>query len=464
MRTAVVIILFLISRSGLAQDNNVLSFNEYLGYVKKYHPIAKQAELTIGLGQANLMKARGAFDPKIEADYDKKNFKGSEYYDKLNATFKVPTWFGLEFKAGFEQNEGVFLNPEANVPTDGLYNAGISLDAFGILINDRVATLKKAKLFREQTKADRDILVNEILFEASNAYLTWLRTYNETKIYESFLSNAETRFQGIKSSVLAGDKASIDSVEAKIVVQDRALNLEQAKVRYMKASLELSNFLWLNDNIPVELQPNVVPNTMIVDEIDETLSIEGAVFEQFEIEDHPKIRSLNFKLQRLEVERRLKVRNLLPKLDVEYNFLTESADRLNTFQTENYKGGITFRFPLFLRKERGDLKLAKFKIRDTDFEILSTELAIKNKTSAIYQEISSLERQNTLIVDMVSNYETMLRAEERKFSFGESSLFLINSRELKLIDMKLKQVGTMNKYFMAKVALFNSLAINPENL
>ena len=61
------------------QDTLVLGFNEYLGYVKKYHPIARQAQLTISIGQANLMKARGGFDPKVEVDYERKKFKGDEY-------------------------------------------------------------------------------------------------------------------------------------------------------------------------------------------------------------------------------------------------------------------------------------------------------------------------------------------------------------------------------------------------
>ena len=50
-------------------DSIQLNFREYLGYVKKYHPIAKQAEMVLTVGQANLMKARGGFDPKIAVDY-----------------------------------------------------------------------------------------------------------------------------------------------------------------------------------------------------------------------------------------------------------------------------------------------------------------------------------------------------------------------------------------------------------
>ncbi|GAA4271245.1 TolC family protein [Aquimarina gracilis] len=447
------------------QDTLVLNFKEYLGYVKKYHPIAKQAELNISVGQANLMKARGGFDPKMEVDYDRKKFKGSEYYDLLNATFKIPTWYGIEFKGGFEQNDGVFLNPQDTVPEDGLFNAGVSVSvARGLLINDRMATLRKAKFFREQTRADRDLLVNQILYDASLAYFDWLRAYSEKEIYSNFLENARVRFLGVKKSALAGDRATIDTVEAGITVQNRALSLEQAKVKLMKKSLELSNFLWLEDNVPIELKSNVIPDSNVEEVIDTTLEIMGRPLDSFTLEDHPKLRSLNFKIEGLEVDRKLKANKLLPQIDLEYNFLTETPETASTFNTAEYKAGVTFSFPLFLRKERGDLKLAKYKVQDAQFEFETTQLQIRNKVMAIYVELESFIDQNQLIEGIVMDYQTLLTAEERKFSFGESSLFLINSRERSLIDAKLKEIEVQNKFFTAKANLFNSLALNPESL
>jgi len=447
------------------QDLLILNFQEYLGFVKKHHPIAKQAELTISIGEANLLKSRGGFDPKIEVDYDRKDFKGLEYYDLLNATFKVPTWYGIELKANFEQNEGIFLNQERTVPEDGLYSAGISVPiAQGLLINERMAALKKARLFRDQTKADRDILVNEILYEASRAYFNWLKAYNEKEIYENFLSNAQVRLAGVKKSALAGDKAIIDTVEAKITVQNRQLSLEQAKVKLMKSSLELSNYLWIGNNIPVELQPNVIPDNDVDAAIDQTLEIPQRVISEMDLENHPKLRSLHYKIEGLEVDRKLKANKLLPKINVEYNFLTPSPDVASSFNNSDYKGGVTFQFPLFLRKERGEVKLAKYKIRDSQYEFASVQLQIENKVNAIYSELDSFKTQNELIINIVTDYVTLLKAEERKFSFGESSLFLINSRERKLIDAKLKQNKLQNKYFTAKANLFKNLALNPVNL
>ncbi|WP_299246844.1 TolC family protein [uncultured Aquimarina sp.] len=447
------------------EDTITLNFKEYLGFVKKHHPVAKQAELNISVGEANLLKSRGGFDPKIEVDYDRKKFKGDEYYDLLNATFKVPTWYGIELKANFEQNEGIFLNEERTVPDEGLYSAGVSIPiAQGLLINDRMASLKKARLFREQTKADRDLLVNEILYDASLAYFDWLEAFNEKEIYQNFLTNARIRFEGVKKSALAGDKAIIDTVEAKITVQNRQLSLEQAKVKLMKSTLDLSNYLWIGNNIPIELQPNVIPDNEVDEVIDQTLQIQQALFTDVDLVNHPKLRSLNYKIEGLEIDRRLKANKLLPKINLEYNFLTPSPEVASSFNTADYKGGVTFQFPLFLRKERGAVKLAKYKIQDSQYELASVQLQIENKVNAIYNELKSFKTQNSLIANIVNDYTTLLKAEERKFSFGESSLFLINSRESKLIDAELKNNKLQNKYFGTKAKLFKNLAVNPENL
>lgn len=443
-------------------DNTVLRFDEYLGYVKRYHPIVKQAELIVDEGQAKLMKARGGFDPKVEVDYDRKIFSGDEYYDKLNATFKIPTWYGIELKGTFEESDGVYLNPENNLPDKGLYSAGVSFSVGeGLWINQRMASLKQAKLFREQVKADRDILVNTILYEAALVYFNWLKAYNETLIYQDFLGNAQMRFKGVKQNVEAGEMAAIDSIEARIVVNDRKLNLEKSRVELMKAKLELSNFLWLNNNIPVELQDMVIPDVESELVIDTTLNIDALLLVTNNLDTHPKLKSLDYKYESLDIERRLKANQLLPTIDLQYNFLTTTPDIANSFNADNYKSGVNISVPLFLRKERGELKLAKVKLQDTDYERISTKLTLKNKIIAIQNELQSFELQNELTENVITDYEQLVSAEERRFFVGESSLFLVNSRESKLIDSKLKAVELQNKFFKTKALLFNNLVITP---
>lgn len=436
----------------------VLSLSEYLGYVKSFHPVVKQANLVINEGEAKLLKARGAFDPKLEVDMDRKEFKNTDYYDKLNAAFKIPTWYGVEFKAKYEENSGVFLNPESTVPEDGLYSVGVSVSlAQGLLTNRRMAMLKQARLFNKQVQADRQLMVNDILFDAAQTYFNWLKTYNDKQVYDSFLYNAQFRLEGIKKSYEAGEYPAIDTLEAGIIVQTRKLAYENARMTHVKASLELSTFLWLDDNTPVELQDNVVPDTDTEVSIDQALNTSGINVGILDLEDHPKLRSLGYKYEGLMVEKRLKANNLLPRVDLEYNLYSETPGYIDSYNTSNYMAGLNVNFPLFLRKERGDLKLAKAKVQSAEFEIAATRVSLRNKIDAISQEMESYLLQNAITEDMVRDYETLLRAEERKFFLGESFLFLINSRESKLIEARLKANEIENKYFNSKARLFNTL-------
>ncbi|WP_105014890.1 TolC family protein [Polaribacter porphyrae] len=458
-----ILVLFLLMFAKLnAQEKveSVMTLSEYLGYVKTYHPIVKQANLVINNSEAKLLKARGAFDPKIEVDFDKKQFKEKEYYNKLNGAFKIPTWYGLEFKANFENNDGLFLNPEANVPTDGLYAAGVSASLLkDLLINKRMASLKQAKFFVNQAKEDQQILVNEILYNASLSYFKWLKTYNDKLVYDDFLQNAVIRFDNTKRAFIEGDKPAIDTLEAGITLNNRKLNLEKARIKLVKSSLELSNFLWLNENTPVELQDNIIPDITTLDKVDTTFNIALFNNADFDIDNHPKIRSLEFKIKSLNIDKKLKMNNLLPRLDVQYNFLTQTPRQGNSLNVDNYKAGINFKLPIFLRKERGDLKLARIKLQDAKLENEATKVTIKNKVNAVQQELESFIVQNDYINTIVRDYGTLLKAEERKFFLGESSLFLVNYRESKLIETKLKAIELENKFFKSKANLFKAAVI-----
>ncbi|WP_445738190.1 TolC family protein [Mariniflexile sp.] len=460
MRLYILNIFLLFNAFVFAQDStSVISLAEYLGYVKTYHPIVKQANLIINESEAKLMKARGAFDPKLEVDYDRKKFKNTEYYDKLNASFKIPTWYGIELKGNFEENDGLYLNPESSIPDDGLYSVGISVAlAQGFLANKRMTMLKQGKLFVKQAKADRQLLVNSILYEATLTYFNWLKTYNDKRVYESFLENAQIRFNGIKKNYEVGEMAAIDTLEARIALNDRKLNLEKSRIKYVKSSLELSNYLWLNDNTPIEIKDHIIPNTTTFETIDETLNTSALNLENLDLGNHPKMQSLEYKFESLTLEKRLQSNNLLPKIDLQYNFLSQTPEVTQSFSTSAYKSGLNISFPLFLRKERADLKLAKLKLLDTEFEMKSTRITLKNKIDAITQELDSYILQNRYTNTIVEDYNTMLDAEERKFFLGESSLFLVNSRESKLIDAKLKAIEIENSFFNTKASLFNVLA------
>ncbi|MBP6040250.1 MAG: TolC family protein [Flavobacterium sp.] len=456
-------VLLLLGSFAWGQNQNLkeLNYNEFLGYVKKYHPLVKSAQLEINMAQANLMIARGGFDPKIEADFDQKQFKGKEYYSVFNSSFKIPTWYGIEVKAGFDNSEGIFVNPENTLPNQGLTSLGITVPVGqGLFINQRMADLRKAKIQMRLSQAERKLQAIEVLYNASLAYFNWKRNHSEVQLYANYLDNASVRYKGILTLIKNGDKPAIDSVEAGIVVKTRRWNLEEAKLKLAKSKLDLSNYLWLENTIPLELQDDILPENKLEQTIGETLKINKLITDTIAINNHPKINSLENKLAILEVERKLKANSLLPKMDVGYHYLSE-PNYWNDTNFNNYKIGVNFKFPLFLRKERGSLQLAKFKIQDTKLTLDLERIQLKNKITAQQTEIKSIEKQLQLISSIVSGNSQMLQSEERLFSLGESSIFLMNARENNLVSIQLTQLGLENRFLNSNAELFKIMA-NPD--
>ena len=448
------------TESQLPLNLKEMSYNEYLGFVKKYHPLVKNTNLEISKAQANLMMARGGFDPKLELDYNKKQFQGTEYYSILNSSFKIPTWYGIDIKAGFEENEGYYLNPQNTLPANGLTSLGISVPVGqGLFINQRMADLRKAKIQVKLSQAEQKLRAIAVLYDASIAYFNWKKNYEEKLLYEDYSINAQIRYKGIASLIREGDKPAVDSVEAGIVVKNRLLSLEDSMLKLTKARLELSNFLWLENNIPLELAEAIIPEQKLGQTIQETLNISDLINQDFSILNHPKIEALQSKIEMLTVEKKFKANMLLPKIDLGYSYLSQPNPTIPN-SNDNYKVGVDFYFPLFLRKERGSLKIAQFKIQETEFTRDLEKVQLSNKISAQKVEILSLSKQQKIINKLVADNATMLRSEERLFTLGESSLFLINTRENNLVSARLSEIALENRFYTSNSELYKIMA-NP---
>jgi outer membrane protein TolC len=134
---------------------------------------------------------------------------------------------------------------------------------------------------------------------------------------------------------------------------------------------------------------------------------------------------------------------------------------IDNYRFDDYKIGLEFYFPLFLRKERGSLKLAKYKLQENQFALALEKTQLSNKITAQKTEILSLVKQKKLAKDLVENNMTMLNSEERLFTFGESSLFLINTRENNLVSAKLAAIALENRFYISNSELFKIMA-NPD--
>ena len=115
--TSLVLCFLLFIFNNVEGQNKTLSLDETLNIIRKFHPVAKQADLLVSLANASLQSSRGAFDPAVYVSNDRKTFDGKNYYSYSNPEIKIPTWFGVDLKAGVENNIGDRMEPmQAKVP------------------------------------------------------------------------------------------------------------------------------------------------------------------------------------------------------------------------------------------------------------------------------------------------------------------------------------------------------------
>ncbi|NOT35804.1 MAG: TolC family protein [Saprospiraceae bacterium] len=392
--------------------------------------------------------------------FNQKQLEQQEYYNLFSGGLKIPTWYGVDFTAGYDQNRGINLNPENKTAGEGLIFAGVSIPVGqGLFVDKRRAAIKKADLYAKSTFAEQKLILNNLYYDATISYLQWVNYYNQMELYQNAVDLANERFLGVKQSFAGGDVPAIDTLEAFILAQVRSVNLNQAKLNYQNAKLELSNFLWFENNTPLEITDQVVPPSLNEISIQKIIAVDSlnSILQNLKLQ-HPKFQLYEFKLKQLDVERRWNVEQLKPNLNLKYNFLNEpiSGDVFGSFSTNNYTWGVDFGIPLFLRESRGRLNITKLNIQETELEIEVKWLELSNKIKSYYNELIALEQQINLLTNATENYFSMLEAEKRKFFMGESSIFLINSREavyvqaaIKLIELNVKYQSSLAEFRQA---------------
>ena len=446
MRTLLLLILF--AATARSQDlPPVLTEEEFLTLVATHHPLAVRAELQRDRARATLRMARGNFDPKLYGDFDQKFFKGTNYYRELEGGVKVPTWFGVELNAAYERNSGQFLSEDLTVPEAGLYAAGLTVSlGQGLFFDQRRAELQRAQIYQRATEAERQVLLNELLYDAGAAYWEWAGAQGAVGIYREAVVLAQTRYDAVVAGARLGDRPAIDTLEARIQVQNRQLSLESALLELANAQARLNALLWLDGVVPVELEDDTRPPVLSTVEVAPL----PPVATDF---TNPELTRTQLKIEQLEVDERLQRELLKPRLDVKYNaLLAGGVDLSENLSTSNYKWGVTFAQPLLLRKERGKLQLTQIKLSETQLELSDKSALLLAKVEQAQNEANITASQYALAGQNAQDYAQLLAGERELFRAGESFLFLVNSRETSYIDAQVKQVELLVKHRKARLA------------
>lgn len=440
-------------------DSVFISLDDFVGYLRAHHPLVKKYKLISASAKQELLATKGQLDPTISSQLNEKSFDGNTYYSIWENQLKIPTWFGPDVKLSYDANSGKYLNSSDLLPSSGLVGLGVSVPiGNGIVIDSRRNAIKQAKLFTKMAEAEQNKVMNKFLLGAIKDYWEWHFAFSELLQFNNAYKLVKERYLFTIERVKQGDAAPIDTVEISIQMQNILVNLNNAGIDYYNTGMILNTYLWKDETTPVELSSNMFPKR--IEPLEFRLlndSIQKAI--DWAQNNNPEIRKQQLKIDQIKVEQLFAKNNLLPKLNADLSMISSGSDFESGrfFTPTNYKLGGNLYVPIFLRKERGKLGSTKIKLLDASYELQQINRELQNTIKANLNECLVLWNQINVQKQIVNNSTKLRNAEKLNFDNGESSVFLINSREMSLLSNQIKYLEMVMKYQKAQAALYNTI-------
>ncbi|KQM50144.1 TolC family protein [Chryseobacterium sp. Leaf201] len=449
------ILVFFFFQYGFSQDSLRISAQEFISVVRNFHPLALKYRLQNKIAESEITRARGNFDPVLAGKLGEKNIDGTKYYEQKNIELGIPTWYGIDLTTSYNYLDGEKLNPSDT--RGGLYQFGITVPlAKNLLYDRRRAILDQAKFALKMTEAEQAVLTNDLLLEAENTYWEWVQSFEIYELQTKAVEINRNRLNFTRKTLEYGERPAIDTVEALSQLQSFELQQQEAYLNFVKNTQQLQMYLWNDNQEFYEISQLIFPSDRLTDH---------PAYSEFEFliqdienkrtDSHFSILYYNQKNNVLESERRLKWQSFLPKLDFTYNFFNKEnyrADYLPLFDN-NFQYGLKLEIPLFQREARAGYEIAKIKISQNRLDTRLKIREIDTKIETYKSEVLNYHTQINFSESNLLNYRKLLTAEETRYSNGESSLFLINTRENKVIDAQEKLISTRTKFLKS----FNKL-------
>ena len=448
------------------QSQDTLPFGEFRTAVLRFHPMLKKASLSAERGQANLLRAKGSFDPKLEASSASKFYNGKNYYSLQGAQIKYPTPFAMEIKGGYDLNDGTYLDPSLTTSNQGLLSLGLSMPLLqGLVMDERRAMRKMANAFVEYSELEQAVLTNELLLIAYDSYWLWWSSFEKKRMSDEILQFSLERMSNVRTRALLGQAATFDTVEARIQVGLRTQQYQEFSLNELKTRYFLSTMLWQGDSLTdagVYVNDGTIPaNPAEFQEIDGWLN--DNFLKQLDTLQwtNPELRQYDASLKMTSAELGWKREKIKPKLNLNYHFLNEpvGSKTATGFSTENYKWGMEFSFPLLAREARGDMRTTQIKLQEIGLSYQQKTQETKNKALTAYRSLFALQEQLNITTQNVEGYFVLLEGERIKFMNGESSLFMVNQREIQYAEARIKQIDLQQKKIKNYLELLFHLGI-----
>jgi outer membrane protein TolC len=443
------------SSKQLTAANSALPFSDVLYGVMKNHPVLKQANNYLPIAKAELLVSRGAFDPSISIYRSNKNEGNNKFYRNQNLDVYLPNYFGGGISISNPFNK-------TQVGEAGSLSLGAELPLLKGLITDyRRTALGKAKINVKMSLAERDQWINNLVSDVFTEYAQWLLAHESAEQIEGVLRLATERQRGLRKLYESGAGTSVDTLETFVQWQQYKAKYDLAIWKKEKQRLMLSMYLWDESGVPIEPMNTVYPTSAGLAWIDSMVS-EAASYinnpQNTEI-SQPALRMSLLKVASQQLEFNLAKNQMLPSLNLQYGYYQpDAAWRISpSTATQSTGFGLGFQSSLFLKQQRGQYRQMQLALENAKLEVDNKQRNYSVKSSALLQEFQVQKSQFDQWLGVSENQRKLYDMEARRLEAGDVNFFVLNTREMRLLDLNLLALEYKFQYQLSGISYLHYL-------
>ena len=422
-----------------------LTLDETLDRVAAYDPRARSADLERDAAAADVLAARGGFDPLLSTGVTYKTEDEASKLGLWQTRLSVP--IDAPFSPSFDLNHrlgvGKSINPADETDDFGETRLGFSFSPLGGRGTDRRRTaLAQARLFPQTADAAVAFGRNKLLLDAAKDYWRWAEAWAAVEVRDDLLGVARARADFVARRVRAGEVPPVDSIEARLTVASREGDRISALRAAESAAVTVATYLWTPDGEPAALRsaPAPLPPLPPLPAEDDRVILADA------LDRRPEIARARLRAEAARLDERLARQQFLPDLRVGVQAISYGEQPAGF---DDVYVGFSVAQPLGFRPARAAIAEARVDVSRRDFD---RDVAARQVTADVENALVVLRRADErvrLAQEQAALAETLRRAEVRRFELGDGTLFLINQREQALAEARLREIGARADYLQA---------------
>ena len=409
-----------------------MAWSEFVATAVERAQDVRVAEAKVAEARAKRLSAFAAFEPRVNLSSEGKDYGNDLQYRLDRAEARVGLPGGIDLVGGAAQGTGAFINPERKTPTEGLVNLGISAPLGGALVfSDRQYEWGASTRNLEIAEAKLDRTERTAILNAVKVYTFWQAQSEVQGAVDEALAVAAERLRLVREAFRLGERSEMDTLEAYLSWVDRRADAAMQANLTAGAIADVEQLLRGADTTGVVLtgmRPQSLPVVLGTSRL--------------EVGSIPELEMVNSALRRERLATTTAWAQWLPAPYVDYRMLQWGGSAWNP-ESVQWKVGLTV--PLFNQKARAELAGAQARLRAAQANATATQNQFDIVRVQLAQQVQALDSELKALTASETASYALLQQERRRFALGESTMFILASRETKYLEAVQKRTLTSAK-------------------